>query len=244
MQLVIDGILTNYIEYGTSEKPCLLILHGWGNDIASWKNVASTLSDKWHVLLLDLPGFGATNRPEKTFDTYDYANFVEAFLTKLNILEFSILGHSFGGRIGIIISSRSTKVQRLILVDSAGIGDFSSIYRKMVGFLKMFRPIIPKSLMRRLRRHIGSTDYIQAGEMKDVFLKVIAQDLTHLLSRISCATLIIWGDRDDILDIKLALAFKEKIKGSKVRVVWGAKHHPHIEKPTEFIEILNEELYV
>ncbi len=242
MQKVVDGILTNCLEFGDLSKPNILILPGWGNDITSWLPTASALERDHHVILLDLPGFGKTNKPNKTFDIYDYANFVKSFLQKMNISEVILIGHSFGGRISLILASEGNLVQRLVLVDSAGIGDFSASYRKVISIYKALRGFLPKKVQMYLRSKLGSTDYLHAGEMRDIFVKVISQDLTHHLASIVCPTLIIWGDKDAVLDIKLAKVFKENINDSKIRVVWGARHNPHLEKPEEFLGILLEEL--
>ena len=120
MQTVVDGILTHYEILGHG-KQHLLILHGWKRSLTEWLPVASQLGDQYKVILLDLPGFGQTPRPEKTLSIYDYAEFVKHFLGKLEIKKTTLLGHSFGGRIGIILGAKTDLLNALILVDSAAI---------------------------------------------------------------------------------------------------------------------------
>ena len=55
-------------------------------------------------------------------------------------------------------------------------------------------------------------------------------------------TIIIWGDKDSVLDVSQTKIFKKEIPNSTVRIVWGAGHSPHIEKPKAFLDILNEYL--
>jgi pimeloyl-ACP methyl ester carboxylesterase len=79
--------------------------------------------------------------------------------------------------------------------------------------------------------------------MKDTFLRVIQDDLTHLLSNIKTRTFIIWGNKDKTLNVNLTKRFKRHIENSTVKIIWGAGHNPQIDKPTELVNILKECLY-
>ena len=240
MQTVINGLLTYYEAHGDMSKPCLLILHGWQRSSRDWKHVAETLSSSYYVILLDLPGFDGTAHPQATFGTYDYADFVTAFTKKLDIKTFSLIGHSFGGRVGIILGSKTTLLERLILVDSAGTEKLHPLYKLLLLALKPLFRILPKPIVKRLKMLISSNDYLKAGDMRDIFKKVIAEDLSHLLGNVHVPTLVIWGNEDKILPVSTTKLFKKKITDCRVRIVWGAGHHPHIEKEEMFIQIVTE----
>ena len=64
--------------------------------------------------------------------------------------------------------------------------------------------------------------------------------LSKELSEIKCPTLIIWGEKDLVLPISQAKAIKNIVKGSILRVVWGADHWPHLSRSREFLEVLDE----
>ncbi len=240
MQTVINGLLTYYEAHGDMSKPCLLVLHGWQRSSRDWKHVAETLSSSYYVILLDLPGFGGTAHPQATFGTYDYADFVEAFTKKLEINTFSLMGHSFGGRVGIVIGSKTTLLKKLILVDSAGTEKMHPLYKLLLSLIKPLFKVLPKPIVNRLKMLISSTDYLKAGEMKEIFKKVIAEDLSHLLDDINVPTLVIWGNEDKILPVSTTKLFRKRIKDCRVRIVWGAGHHPHVEKEEVFVEIVTE----
>lgn len=242
MQLVIDGLLTHYETVGQKENPVLLILHGWKRSFAEWLPTAKILSQKYFVVLLDLPGFGQTALPKTDFSIYDYADFTEKFLQKMEIKKVNLLGHSFGGRIGILLGAKTHLIDKLILVDAAGVEKRSiaaKIKTKLFVFLKVF---LPNSFVEKLRDRFGSVDYKTAGNLRTIFVKVINADLTYLLPKIAAPTLIIWGNKDtEILKWKIKL-MQQKIPQNKVRVVWGAGHDPHLEKPKDFLAVLEEEL--
>lgn len=112
----------NYITYGQG-KPILLIhgaTIGWGQ----WfKNIAE-LAKNFKVYAIDLPGSGLSTRINFATSNLETAwvKTVEEFIKALNLKSVSIIGHSFGGWIGIKIAARlPSKINKLILVNSIGI---------------------------------------------------------------------------------------------------------------------------
>src|SRR5579862_7722800 len=143
MQIVVDGLLTNYERLGNKAQK-LLILPGWMHSVDEWIPIGKQLSDKYEVILLDLPGFGKTQRPEITYSIYAYADFVEHFLDKLEIKQTTLMGHSFGGRLGIILASKTTKVSNLILVDSPAVEKKNNATKLLITINKLL--ILPVKL--------------------------------------------------------------------------------------------------
>jgi pimeloyl-ACP methyl ester carboxylesterase len=241
-QVVVEGILTNYQIFGETGGT-LLVLPGWRCSISEWIPVAKNFSSNHRVILLDLPGFGTTALPKKVFGVFEYADFVKKFLAKLKIEQCIVLGHSFGGRVAIVLASEGKLVDKLILVDSASIEN-RSLYARLMRVIKLiFSPILvllPRSPKNKISNLIGSEDYKSSGEMRKIFIRIVNQDLRALLSRIAVPTYIIWGDKDNVLPVSQTKIFKQEIKDSKVRIVWGAGHNPHLEKPKQFIAILKD----
>src|SRR5438105_4668468 len=171
MQIVVDGLLTHYQTVGDKQK-VLLILPGWMCTTDEWLSVAKQLSAEYKVILLDLPGFGKTQKPATTYSIYDYADFVEHFLNKLDEKHVTLLGHSFGGRIGIILSAKTNLITELLLIDAAGIEKRTTIAKLKIQFFKLAKIFLPKHIVTQLRNRLGSRDYKTAGEMRDIFIKV------------------------------------------------------------------------
>lgn len=244
MQIVIDKLLTNYESYENTEaENYLVILPGWMHVAETWHQIAQKLNKKYKVVVLDFPGFGKTPKPSDNFDTYSYASFVQAFLKKLGISEAIVLGHSFGGRVATILAANTNLVEKLILVDSAGIEKPTGnqkIKTCIARTLSPLKKLLPEKLTYKVTNLVGSPDYNQAGGMRKIFTQIISQDLTHLLPKIKVPTLILWGDKDKMLNTKLTKIYRKLVPNSQVRVVWGAGHNPHRDKPKEFLEILNQ----
>ena len=100
----------------------MLFLHGFGGSIKSFEGLQNSLSSSINTINLDLIGFGKSSKPPSHFSIYDYAEIVYQFLKMLNITKVTIVAHSFGGRIAIILASKYKElVQKLALIDSAGL---------------------------------------------------------------------------------------------------------------------------
>jgi pimeloyl-ACP methyl ester carboxylesterase len=247
MQVVVDGILTNYEEVGLKNNPVMVILPGWLCRSSDWLNFARKFSENYRVVILDFPGFGVTAKPEKEWDTFDYARFVENFLNKLEIKKCILLAHSFGGRVATILTAKTSLIDKLILVDGAGYEkkDWNMqvnvfIWRKLKKIVRIFTN---RDFTGKIKNKVGSVDYKNAKEMRGVFVKVVNQDLSELMLKINLPTLIVWGEYDDVLTIKRAKIMKKIIPKSILRIVWSARHFPHLEKPEEFIRIIQEFLF-
>ena len=120
MFIEVDGLRIFYEVEGVGET--VVLLHGWGGQAVSFKPVFDYLVSGYKAYALDLPGFGSSDLPPCPWGADDYALFVSAFFTKLGVSKASIIAHSFGGRIAIVLAAKHPeKVNKLILVDSAGI---------------------------------------------------------------------------------------------------------------------------
>lgn len=239
MQVVLRDIIANYQILGENNKNSILILHGWGRNLNDWINIAKTLSAKYKVYLLDLPGHGASsNLPFEPFDTFDHANFVIDFINKLKITRPILLGHSFGGKVSIIVATK-TGLKKLILVDASGIEERNFRTRTQIFVYKRLKFLI-KLLPSNIRGRIYSNLYSEAGSMVTSFKKIVIQDVDKHATKIQVPTLIIWGENDKEVTTYQAKKFHRLIKNSVLRIIWGAGHHPHLEKPEKFMNLLNE----
>ena len=246
MQTVIDNVLLNYEILGNKKKNTILILHGWGRTKAEWFQTGKMLSDKYKVVLLDLPGFGGSlSMSKSSYDIYDYANLVNKFVKKLKINKLILLGHSFGGKISIVVASKNKTVQKLILVGSSGLKNKNRVLKIKKALLTIlntilsFLPIKTKDL---LASFVRSKDYQNAGELTGTFKKVVKQHITSEAKKIKIPTIIIWGEYDREVTLAMAKKLKDLISNSHLRIVWGSGHSPHLEKADSFYKILRDYL--
>lgn len=239
MYTKIGGLNVYYQKVGHGGN--LVMLHGWGNDVSTFWPTVEFLKDNFTLWLLDLPGFGRSDIPKKTFDTNDYAEILEQFLKINKIKKPSLLGHSFGGKVCIkFCANFGNLVDKLILLGSSGIKPDPSFKRILIFPLaKFFHFLIPdifnlKIILRKKFYRKIESDYENAGVMKDTLLKTLNEDLTEDLKKIKNQTLIIWGEKDRAIPLRYGRRMYQMIKNSKLIILEEKGHFLHIHDPERF----------
>lgn len=228
----ISGININYKLYGGDGIPVLL-LHGWGCNLETmdciflyFKNLNRT------VLSLDFPGFGKSDFPPSDFTVFDYADCVKGLLGFLGIKEVIILGHSFGGRVGIILSLESL-VKKIIITGGAGLKP----KRGLKYHIKVFSYKIKKRLNINTEKN-GSSDYRALNAcMKKVFVGVVNTHLDKYLPHIKCPVLLLWGRNDTETPLWMARKMHKVIADSGLVVLNDSGHYCFLDERIKFLEI-------
>ena len=243
--VTIENMKINYICVGEGEN--VLILHGWGASIDTIMPIVNLLKDHFKVYALDLPGFGKSDKPEFPFDSKDYSRIVKKFMDLMKIEKGILIGHSFGGKVSILTAvNYPEKVEKMILIDSAGIRPKRSIkyYLKVYSFksLKIIYKIIfgwNSDRMEEFYRRFGSADYRNAsGVMRKILVKVINEDIRPILSRVSCPTLLIWGAEDKDTPIYMGKIMEKEIPDSGLVILEGAGHYSYLDDYYRFALVL------
>lgn len=221
----------HYYVFGEGED--VIFLHGWGADASAFLYFAGKLSNKFRVTVIDFAGFGKSSVPSRPFSVGDYAADVLFLMDKIGIKSANIVGHSFGGRVGIELAAKhKDRVLSLSLVDSAGIKPRRGLrYLIKVAVHKLLRKLGLKGLK-------GSSDYSKLqGNMRETFKKVVNYDQTPLLESIECKTAIFWGNKDNETPLYMAKKFNKLIKDSHIFMLQGG-HFAYAEDPRTFLSIL------
>lgn len=232
----------NYLTFGREKNPVIVFLHGWGGSVASWLGVAKTMARiGFYSVVLDFAGFGKSPEPTKVYGVEDYAQDVENLINKLNLKNVTIVGHSFGGRVAIMLSARhEIDIKKLILVDSAGVLPKRGLkYKYKVYKYKRLKKLVNagKESAEKLDRY-GSSDYKTLTPlMKQVFIKVVNQDLLPFATKINVQTLLIWGKKDKDTPLYMAKKLRKAISGSRL-IVYQAGHYCYLDNYAEFVDDL------
>lgn len=247
--LIRVGDLDTHCIVSGEGRPVVL-LHGWGSSAESMAPVAKALEDRFRVYAIDLPGFGWTPSAATTWGTWEYASYVEAFMDCVGISDANLVGHSFGGRISLVLAAqRPDRIRNLVLVASAGIRPRRGlVFRVKAGAVKLVKRLCSLPLWGRLGERVvtglygrvGSRDYRNAGPMRATLVKVVAEDLRGILSAIRAPTLIIWGDRDQEVPFSSMEIMARGIQGSRLELFEGAGHFPFIDSPDRFSRAVRE----
>lgn len=228
----------------------VLALHGWGADSSLMAPVAERLAPLGcQVYAPDLPGFGASSPPLTAWDVHQYVDFVLAYLDHLQLERVNLIGHSFGGRLGLVLAAdHADRIGRMALADSAGVPPRQSTSSQLrLRTYKAVRDTLyrigARSLADGLRawygRRYGSADYQQAGVLRETFLKVVNEDLRPYAARVQVPTLLFWGENDQDTPLWQGQVLENLIPDAGLIIYPGAGHYSYVEHLAEFVRVVD-----
>lgn len=232
----------------TGEGRPLILMHGWGCDHTTVRSIAAVAAATHTVYNIDFPGFGASQEPAEVWGVEEYTRLIEELVRHEGIENPVLIGHSFGGRVSILYSSRN-KTDKVILVDAAGIKPRRSLkyYLKVYSFktAKRFWQLVlgkEKAAARidAARAKRGSSDYASASPMmRRILSKVVNEDLTDRLPLIYAPTLLIWGENDTATPLSDAKKMSRLIPDAGLVSFAGCGHYSFLENPGQFRAVLS-----
>jgi pimeloyl-ACP methyl ester carboxylesterase len=237
------GHKTRVVQAGIG--PTVVVLHGWGGRIESMTPVIQCLAPAFHVVALDLPGFGESDIPAGSWGTPDYAAYVRDVLREIGVDRAQFVGHSFGARTSLYLAAtHEGLVDRLVAVGASGLRtppSFQARVKRLTSRAAKLSGALGtpgRTLRDAVYRRIASKDYLEAGAMRPVLVKVVNEDLTPLLPRIKVPTLLVWGSRDDAVPIAHARRMEKLIPDAGLVLFEEAGHFAYLDDPQRFCRIV------
>jgi len=257
----------------SQEKPVMVFIHGWGGSARYWESTAIALADIFDCLLYDLRGFGRSQLPQEPIDLVyemeEYAEDLAVLLDRLQLGRVYLNAHSMGASAATLFLNRyPERVERAILTCS-GIFEYEeksfAAFHKFGGYIVKFRPRwflqipfagplfmarflhrpLPGAVSRTFLEDFLMADYNAAlGTMLTSVSKYAAEVMPQEFSRLSVPTLLVSGEYDKIIPAALgrrAAQLSEKIEYFEIP---GTAHFPMLEKPTIYLERVQEFLGV
>ncbi len=250
--VTVDGLELRYREYGQAgpDRPTLLLIHGFGNSLQSFRLVAPLLADDYQVIAVDMPGFGLSAKPAD----FDYRNANQArvmgdFIRALGLDDVIVGGHSLGGSIALRVAVSEPEVRGLVLMNpgiiNSGVPAISQYYffpmqrllAKQLG-KRDFREsmikgsfinpdIITDEVMDNLQRASQSEGYL-AG-MTTMMGQYEAPDEEPLLAEARLPTVIVWGELDRRKTPEELARLEAGLPNDRTLKVPGVGHYVHEE---------------
>ena len=249
----VDGLTLHYYEGGPADGDTLVMIHGFGANRDNWLRMARHFTERYRVIALDLPGFGESSKPDASYDVASQTERLHAFVTALNIEKPHLIGNSMGGHIAALYAARyPDQVSSIALLDNAGITSprmsemFQMIERGQpnplvvrkaedFGTLMDFVFVNPPPLPDSLKRHFAAQSMANQVHYDMIFTQLREQyvPLEPELPKIQVPVLVLWGDRDRVLDVSSIEVMKPLLQKPTVVVMKDCGHAPMIERPEE-----------
>ncbi len=268
----IDGLSIAYTDSGQENGETVLLVHGFASFSFTWQRILEFFPENIRTVCIDLKGYGYSEKvADDNLSPFDQSRILTEFIKKLDLKNFSLIGHSMGGAISLLALFEpeiESRVRKLVLIDTAG------LFQKIPDFIDDLTIMTPNNPLMRLTdenlmsRMVLETVYYDKSKIKEDVIKEYADVLRmdkakecligsakqiaianvrsfhRKMSALKIPTLLIWGEEDNIIDLEDAFLFFHNLHGAKLKIIPECGHNPQEEKPEETAEIIGRFLRI
>jgi pimeloyl-ACP methyl ester carboxylesterase len=249
----VEGVRLRLRDTGPRDAPALILLHGFGASLETWEPWAQSLSARFRVVRLDVPGFGLTGAdPAGDYSDARAAGILLGLMAQLGIDRVSLVGNSLGGRIAWnFAADHPGRVERLVLISPDGFASPGFDYGKAPDVPLMMRalPYVAPRFMLRANLAAAYADPKALSEAtvtrtRDMMLapgvrrailartsETILREPAPRLARITAPTLLLWGERDAMIPISNAADYLRHLSNAHLVRLPTLGHVPFEEDP-------------
>ncbi|WP_339510518.1 alpha/beta fold hydrolase [Pseudomonas sp. RL_15y_Pfl2_60] len=253
-----DGCQLHYEVYGHG-KP-LVLVHGLGSSTRDWEYQIPELSAHYRVIAMDVRGHGRSDKPHERYNMATFADDVAALIEHCQLGPVHLVGISMGGMIGFQLAvDRPELLVSLTIINSGpevrakSISDYVQIAKRWtlsrVLSLETIGKALGKLLFPKPEQAELRTKIEQRWPQNDkrAYLAsldaIIGWSVREQISRITCPTLVISGDRD-YTTVAQKQAYVDQLSNARLVVIKDSRHATPMDQPQLFnsclLEFLNE----
>jgi pimeloyl-ACP methyl ester carboxylesterase len=253
----VDGIMTHCLVAGPINAPHMVFVHGLGGSLTTWSLNLPAFAGQFRICALDLVGAGSSDKPATDYSVPALAAVLARFLDALGPewQRVSIVGHSLGGAVALAFAAdHPQRVERLVLVDSAGLGpEIDPTVLEL-----MHSEPTPANVRSELTHFFAQPGLIQQALVDQLYQQRMQPcahealvstadaafsngqqqiDLRDTLASLNIPVLVVWGEVDAVIPVVHAQEGK-RAPQSRIEVFTGSGHCPHIERAGAFNELV------
>jgi len=252
-------------SYYESERqgPTVILIHGFSSSKQVWFEPGKALSSRFHVIIPDLPGWGAsTDNDHSNYDIEAQATRLHEFILALEAENITLIGHSMGGAIaGVYAADQPQRVSRLVLVGALGLSfkdnDFMRelnaggnpfIYDDRAGVERTARLVYlnPPQMSDRQVQEAILANRAQRAFIESTLAQIRPSSqwlaLDHRLTKLNMPVLGIWCREDKVIDVSALDTLRNGLPASSANdsvILEGCNHLPMVERPAETLQALD-----
>ena len=254
---VFNGRVVVY-EAGRGNARSILLVHGIGQEGArDYRYHVGWLKQSFHVVAVDLPGFGDSDKANVLYSPANYARALKHVADRFMNRPFVMVGHSMGAVVSLrYAAAYPGDVQRLVVMDPPGVLHRYAATSQFLAHLGLeyvppfLDPLerltdFARRLLAPLERltldpHVilSSAQLRQAvlgaDPAKIAGLAVVSEDLRQVLPGVRAETLIVWGAQDSLTPLRAGRVLALKLPNARLVVIERAAHAPMLEAPERF----------
>ena len=250
--VTVDGLRLRYREWGEAGagRPDILLIHGFGNSLQSFRDLAPALTGCCHVVAIDMPGYGLSDKPvDHDYHNGPQAAVLVAAARSLGLRRVVYAGHSLGGAVALQAAVRDSGAGGLVLMNpgiirtgvpkivQVTLPPLPRMSAKMFGSRDFRGSFLRKSYVRPEIVTEQVIDEVMLGARTDDYLAGMTSLMTQyregeeiaLAPQVKVPTLIPWGDRDRNKPPSEADELQRMIPGSRLERFPDAGHYVHEE---------------
>jgi len=267
-EIIIDNKRYYYWEKNHLHKNVIVLLHGFPGNHIGLVDMANNF-DNCRVIIPDLPACGQSELLNGKHNLENYSQWLNGFLEALAINQVSVIGHSFGSRVGLVFSSKyPEKVNKLVMITPVVkveglIAQFVSVEYKIAEMLpsylqkawlqnkihyKVGDMIIYKTSNPEKRQQLIANRNEEIKNLKpqiniELFSEFYKYSLVPLGKKVKTKSLIIAGRQDEIAPLASIQELANQLENVKFVVMENSGHIVVGEKPAETAGIIKEWLF-
>jgi pimeloyl-ACP methyl ester carboxylesterase len=247
------GVSVRTVRAGEGDTT-LLLLHGYGESLTTWRAVFDRLARNGRVIAIDLPGFGGSAKPDVPYSLSAMTERLSRFIDQWTAGPLVVIGHSMGGELAASLAlARPDRVNLLVLIAPAGyrvglagiVDSMSPTKADRIGRYLSWRSFItPIHDPAWLEEPDSAADYDQTGDAKySASAARLLKEFNFIGLRdrfrdITQPTLLIWGGHDPVMPFAVGDTLSRLIPCVRYVPLVKAFHRPQAEVPDTVLSIV------
>jgi putative CocE/NonD family hydrolase len=257
--VTVNGLKIHYLDWGGSDKPPLVLIHGIARHAHTFDHLIADLSRNYHVIAYDMRGHGDSGwSAEGAYLVEDHVKDLEGLVQQLRLKNITLLGNSTGGRVVQVFAGLHPDLVSRIVVEDVGperpqeiASGFARRVQEeangwasedeLVAQLVKQNARTPESQLRTYakfgvkKREDGRVVWKRDPNLVKGF---VATELWQYVSRITVPTIYVLGGASTIVAPEAQERLKKTLPRVEIVTMPGLGHYPSSEDPAGFLRIV------
>jgi uncharacterized protein (TIGR04551 family) len=251
----VDGLPIHYRALGSPDAEVVVLIHGFGASLESWRGVQDALAHHFRVIAIDLPGFGFSGRPPGDYSPVAESRLVWRALDRLGVGDASLVGHSWGSSVVLSMTlEQPARVKRVALYSAyvyedqvpaffhwarlGGVGEamFALWYGERVED-RVALAYHDDRYVTQARVEHAEAEFARPGSTAAALASARGQqyrDLETHWPEVKQPVLLLWGDDDQVTPLRFGRRLANDLPDATLKIYGDCGHVPMVEarRPT------------